>query len=35
MQFTFRGEAVAMAIVLVAPMLLGLLIAVVVALFQR
>jgi hypothetical protein len=35
MQFTFRREAVAIAVLLVAPMLLGLLIAVVVPLFQR
>jgi hypothetical protein len=34
MQFTFQREAVAMAVVLVAPMLLGLLIAVAVPLFQ-
>jgi hypothetical protein len=35
MQFTFQREAVAMAIVLIAPILLGLLIAVVVLLSQR
>jgi hypothetical protein len=35
MQFTFQREAVAMTVVLVAAMLLGLLIAVVVPLFQR
>jgi hypothetical protein len=35
MQFTFQREAVAMAVVLVAPTLLGLLIAVVVPLFRR
>jgi hypothetical protein len=35
MQFTFRREAVAMAVFLIAPMLLGLFVAVIVPLFWR
>jgi hypothetical protein len=35
MQFTFKREAVAMAVFLVVPVLLGLLVAVVIPLFWR